>query len=92
MSAGKLKFLADVNIEEPIVALLRTKGFDVKWVPEFNPVLDDAALLRIAQTEKRILLTNDKDFGELIFLHARENGTVPFFRKKYHNILNLTKR
>ena len=77
MNAGKLKFVADVNVEKAIVDLLREKGFDIKWVTEFNPDMNDPALLRMATAQKRILLTNDKDFGEMVFLQKKlSHGTI----------------
>jgi|SRR5208283_3845253 len=77
MNTGKLKFVADVNIEKAIVDLLREKGFDIKWVTEFNPAMNDPALLRMATAQKRILLTNDKDFGEMVFLQKKlSHGTI----------------
>jgi len=63
-----MKLLADANIEKGIVDCLLRFGFDVKWIPDYNCEMDDAALLTMANNEKRILITNDKDFGELVFL------------------------
>ena len=62
-----MKFLADVNIEKPVVEELRRLGYDVTWIADINRYLDDMAVFRIAQREARILLTNDKDFGEIVF-------------------------
>ncbi|MDQ1271546.1 MAG: hypothetical protein QG591_176 [Planctomycetota bacterium] len=62
-----MKFLADVNIEKSIVDELRSLGFDTMWVSEDNPYLDDMSIFSIAQEEDCILLTNDKDFGEIVF-------------------------
>lgn len=62
-----MKYLADENIEKPIVDWLRDKGEDVYYVPEESPSLKDSEIINIAKEENRILLTNDKDFGELVF-------------------------
>ncbi len=66
----KLRFLADVNIEkrERVVDSLVAAGFDVKWVAEEDCSITDEALLDTVRREGRILLTNDKDFGQLVFL------------------------
>jgi predicted nuclease of predicted toxin-antitoxin system len=77
-----IKFLADANIEKGIVEYLRTMQYDVKWVPEYNATLSDTQLLRIANKEKRILITNDKDFGELIFLQKKLTTGIILFRIK----------
>ncbi len=66
-----MRFLADENIERAIVALLRSEGHDVRYVAEGSPGLDDDAVLAAANSEDRILITSDKDFGELVFLGGR---------------------
>lgn len=78
----KIKFLADVNIEKPIVDYLLTNGYDVKWVPDYNCQMTDEELLYLANTEKRILITNDKDFGELTFLQKRLSYGIILLRIK----------
>ena len=62
-----MKFLVDENVEFSIIKYLRDKGFDAKSVSELLPSRDDAHLIKTAYNEKRILVTNDKDFGYLIF-------------------------
>jgi len=63
-----MKFLADENVEKQIVDWLRKNGFDVLFVTEFAKSATDDELLEKAKRDSRILLTNDKDFGELVFL------------------------
>jgi predicted nuclease of predicted toxin-antitoxin system len=77
-----IKFLADVNIEKKIVDCLFSHGFDVKWIPDYNCSMEDAALLDLANNENRILLTNDKDFGDLIFLQKKISLGIILFRVK----------
>jgi predicted nuclease of predicted toxin-antitoxin system len=77
-----IKFLADVNIEKRIVDSLLNLGFDVKWIPDFNCEMDDADLLAMANQEHRILLANDKDFGDLIFFQKKLSFGVILFRVK----------
>jgi predicted nuclease of predicted toxin-antitoxin system len=66
-----MRFLADVNVESEIVDHLRQNGYDIKWIPDYDRQMSDEALLDMAVTEKRILITNDKDFGELAFRQRR---------------------
>ncbi len=77
-----MKFLADVNIEKPIIDFFRNQGSDIKWVSDFSPKMDDENLIKLARTEKRILLTNDKDFGELVFLQKRLTHGIILVRVK----------
>ena len=62
-----MKFLADVNIEKRIVDFLREQNYDVLWMLEDLNTLDDQSIVNIANSESRILITNDKDFGDIVF-------------------------
>jgi len=62
-----MKLLADEGIDKPIVDKLRNKGFDVIYILETNRGADDDFILAMANTDRRLLLTQDKDFGELVF-------------------------
>ena len=77
-----LKFLADVNIEKLIVDELRKLGYDTTWIAEENPYLDDMSIFKIAQKENRILLANDKDFGEIVFRQKLISSGIVLFRIK----------
>jgi predicted nuclease of predicted toxin-antitoxin system len=60
-----MRFLADENFQGAAVAVLRATGHDVVWVLTESPGKDDDGVLDWAIRENRILLTFDKDFGEL---------------------------
>jgi predicted nuclease of predicted toxin-antitoxin system len=77
-----IKFIADVNVEKPIVEYLSKQGYDIKWIPDINCEMTGDELLELANKEKRILITNDKDFGELIFLQKRLTTGIILFRVK----------
>ncbi len=77
-----IKFLADANVEKRIVDSLLRFGFDVKWIPDYNCEMDDEVLLTMANNEKRILITNDKDFGELVFLKKQISVGIILIRVK----------
>jgi len=62
-----MRILADENIDALIVAWLRQAGHDVKGVTEFAPGRDDEPLAELACAEARLLLTRDRDFGELVY-------------------------
>ena len=79
-----IKFLADVNVERHIVDSLRKENFDVKWIPDFDASMSDEDLLRLANKEKRILITNDKDFGEVVFYQRRISYGIILIRIKGH--------
>lgn len=59
--------MADEHMYEEWVSILRQRGHGVAWVVEDAPTADDEEILRIAQAEQRVVVTFDKDFGELAF-------------------------
>lgn len=65
-----MKFLVDESIEYPFFTFLKNKKFDVKSVIDIKTGMTDKEVLKLAFDEKRILITNDKDFGQLI-IHYR---------------------
>jgi predicted nuclease of predicted toxin-antitoxin system len=60
-----MRFLADENFPRGAVEALRSAGHDVDWIRASAPGAADAAVLATAIAESRILLTFDKDFGDL---------------------------
>jgi predicted nuclease of predicted toxin-antitoxin system len=62
-----VRFLANENFPGDAVAALREKGHDVAWIHTDAPGTSDPEVLARAQAEDRLLLTFDKDFGELAF-------------------------
>ena len=62
-----IKLIADEGVDKPIVDVLRNAGFDLLYILETNQGADDDLILAKANSEQRILLTQDKDFGELVF-------------------------
>lgn len=62
-----MKFLADEGIDKKLVTELRTLGFDVEYVAESKFGTQDKVLLQYAFDNNLVVLTKDKDFGELVF-------------------------
>ncbi len=62
-----MRFLAHENFSLDAVNALRQDGYDVAWIRSDSPGISDTEVLNRAQAENRILLTFDKDFGELAF-------------------------
>jgi GDP-D-mannose dehydratase len=65
-----VNFLADECCDAILVSALRNDGHDVLYVKETAPGADDSTVLHLATAQQRILLTEDKDFGELAFRAA----------------------
>ena len=61
-----MRFLADENVSRLAIERLRVGGLDVKSVGETTPGAQDKDVLRSADIEGRIFITEDHDFGELV--------------------------
>jgi predicted nuclease of predicted toxin-antitoxin system len=62
-----MRFLADEDFPLASARLLRRSGHDVVAVPEDEPGTSDSEILARAVREERVVLTFDRDYGELIF-------------------------
>jgi predicted nuclease of predicted toxin-antitoxin system len=60
-----MRFLADENFPGGAVTALQARGHDIVWVRTAAPGSIDEDVLAWATREDRVLLTFDKDFGEL---------------------------
>jgi predicted nuclease of predicted toxin-antitoxin system len=75
-----MRFLADENCDFTVVEALRAAGHDVLCISEITPRAEDSEVIKIADDEKRILLTEDKDFGQLVYSHGQKTLGVIFLR------------
>ncbi|MEQ9101708.1 MAG: DUF5615 family PIN-like protein [Imperialibacter sp.] len=62
-----MDFVADESLDFRIIGSLRQHGHQVFAIVEESPSIDDASVLEVAVSRKSILITEDKDFGELTF-------------------------
>ena len=85
-----MRILADENFPGDAVDALQKRGHDVAWAHSDSPGDSDVAILARAQAEHRILLTFDKDFGELAFRSGLPASRVSFSsgsRRRHHHTL-----
>jgi predicted nuclease of predicted toxin-antitoxin system len=61
------KFLANENMPADAVRAAQTAGIDLIWVRDTMPGAKDDMVLAAAVTQGRVLVTFDKDFGEMVF-------------------------
>jgi len=62
-----MNFVADESVDRPIVERLRQEGHQVSYIAESGPGMSDDDVLHLANQETALLLTADKDFGEMVF-------------------------
>jgi predicted nuclease of predicted toxin-antitoxin system len=75
-----MRFLADESCDFAVVRALRSAGYDVLAVSEFQQRSVDQELMTLTYAEGRILLTEDKDFGWLVFAGQVDNPGVILVR------------
>ena len=75
-----LRFLADESCDFNVVRALRAAGYDVVAISENTTRSIDRELIQQANRENRILLTEDKDFGWLVYVSTAESAGVILIR------------
>jgi len=83
-----MKFLVDENVGRSVVRYLRSCGYDVVSVQECCPGIQDLEVCAWANKEERIIITNDKDFGKLIFQERLPNRGVILLRLQDEKVAN----
>ncbi len=64
-----MKLLANENFPLPAILLLLGMGYDITSIGEDYPGVSDEYVMNLAEVEQRVILTFDRDYGELIFRH-----------------------
>ncbi len=62
-----MNLLADEGVDQQVVLRLRADGHIVWYVAEMEPSISDDLVLQRANEQKSVLVTEDKDFGELVY-------------------------
>ena len=71
-----MKILLDTCVWGGAKSELVQLGYDVRWTGELASDPGDEEILAIAAKEGRVLITLDKDFGELVFLHGMDHAGI----------------
>ena len=76
-----MRFLIDASSDARLVDHLRNLGHDVTRIgPDYPARLRDVDVLAAAYREQRILITDDRDFGELVFRERQPHAGVIYLR------------
>lgn len=75
-----MTFVADEGVDSAVVSVLKMVGYDVLYIAEAAPGLTDGEVLELANAQNTLLLTADKDFGELVFRLGRVHTGVILLR------------
>ena len=71
-----MKFLVDVNASGSLAPWLLEHEYDLLLVADVDPRMEDADILQWAVREKRIIITTDQDFEEMIWREKRRHEGV----------------
>jgi predicted nuclease of predicted toxin-antitoxin system len=66
-----VRWLVDECVDVELAALLRSSGHDVVYMSDVDPRATDTEVMGRAHRENRLLLTEDKDFGDLVYRQVR---------------------
>lgn len=76
-----MKLLADESVDRLIVERLRQEGYEVTYIAEVDPSISDDLVFSRANEMGALLVTVDKDFGEIVFRDGRlTSGGVVLIR------------
>ena len=75
-----LKFLVDVGVGKNIEIWLQSQGFVTVAIRDINPRMLDVDVLKLALNDGRIVITMDKDFGELVYHRKQKHSGVLLLR------------
>lgn len=75
-----IRFIVDVNLGNGVEKYLESLGYDVLTVRSVNPSMEDKQIVEIACREERIILTLDKDFGDLVYKSGMNHKGILILR------------
>ena len=75
-----MKFLIDVGVGKKVENWLRENGYDILAVRDIDAHAKDSKILQLAFEQKRMIITMDKDFGELVFNSGKQHAGVLILR------------
>lgn len=86
-----MKFIADENLGSEVPKFLRSLGIDIISAADMAAGKPDPDILLLANNQQRILITLDKDFGELVFKEGLIHSGVILLRLRDESIDNKKK-
>ena len=75
-----MRLVADEGVDRGIVTQFREQGHEITCIAEMAQGAPDATVLRLASESSAVLVTSDKDFGELVFRRGQASHGVLLLR------------
>lgn len=86
-----MKFLIDEDVSPKLAEFLKESGHSAIHIREIQTSLEDYQILELAVTGKSIVITEDKDFGELVFKNRQSSKEVILLRLENQTVQNTKK-
>lgn len=87
-----IRFLADENLPAPATKVLREHGLEVVSIQERSPGLSDEAVIQLGRELDAVILTFDRDYGDIIFRDKLPDPpAVIFFRSKGATVVDAAR-
>jgi len=80
VNSPRFKFLVDVGVGKEVELFLKGQGYDTKNVRTIDPQMPDEEIIRLSSKENRMIITMDKDFGELVYHYGKDHCGVLLLR------------
>lgn len=81
--------IADENINSKIIKSIREIGIEVFSIIENCPGISDKEVIDLSKNPPRIILPEDKDFGEWVFAHHEQNLSIIFLRYNFKELSEI---
>ena len=74
--------IVDENVDQRYIDLLIAHGHDIYLIRDYHQGISDRQVIELALNKKAWVLTEDKDFGELVFSHNINDCSIILLRYK----------
>lgn len=86
-----MKFLIDEDISPKLTNFLENLGHSATHIREIQISLEDYQILELSVTQESIVVTGDKDFGELVFRNKQSSKGIILLRLEDQTLQNTQK-
>ncbi|MEZ4688209.1 MAG: DUF5615 family PIN-like protein [Bacteroidia bacterium] len=87
-----MKLVADENLNGNIIRMLKERGHEVYEIGQNHQGISDREIIQLIADWESPLLTEDKDFGELVFAYKLNDVSVIFLRYDNPDIITVNQR
>jgi predicted nuclease of predicted toxin-antitoxin system len=83
--------IIDENVDQILIDKLDREGYEIISIRDYEPGISDRKVIEIAIAKKGLVLTEDRDFGELVFSHNIKDCSIIFLRYDKPDYIQIEK-